>query len=211
MKLSKCPEWNEEMRAAYARLHLSVVHSIQRAYRDYTKVSCLFWDASKFAWSYTITQCDPDELMKPWAEQQHQILVTRSGLFKGAQVRWGIGCKEAYPPWRATQKDGHFLRGCFPWIAAGDHRNITYVQRKNKRSPGLGKASVDRLDRWCHDWSHEDFQVYTLPGEMNLFNDFHTRDGAPDAAPFLTLAEHEERLARKLGELEVARSRHTTE
>ena len=55
------------------------------------------------------------------------MLVTRSGLFKGSQLKWHIGCKEAYPPWRATQKDAAFLAGRFPFIAAGDHRNITYV------------------------------------------------------------------------------------
>ena len=86
--LAKCDDWDDSMRANFARLRLSVVNSVKRAYRDYTKVSCLFWDASKFAWSYTITQCAPEELAKPWDKQEHQILVTRSGLFKGSQLRW---------------------------------------------------------------------------------------------------------------------------
>ena len=140
IKLSDCADWGDKMKVAFARLRLSVVHSIKRAYRDYTKVSCLFWDVSKFAWSYTITQCAPEELAKPWDQQKHEILVTRSGLFKGAQMRWHIGCKEAYPAWRATRKDAHFLHGKFPWIAAGDHRNITYVQRRRKRPPNLARA-----------------------------------------------------------------------
>ena len=202
IKLSDCAEWDDNMKAAFARLRLSVVHSIKRAYRDYTKVSCLFWDASKFAWSYTITQCAPEELAKPWDKQSHEILVTRSGLFKGAQMRWHIGCKEAYPAWRATRKDAHFLHGKFPWIAAGDHRNITYVQRRSKRPPNLGRASQDRLNHWCQDWAHENFQIYTIPGKMNLYNDFHSREGAPGAEPFFTLKQHEQRLEAKLQRLE---------
>ena len=128
--------------------------------------------------------------------------MTRSGLFKGAQLRWHIGCKEAYPPWLATQKDAHFLKGKLPFVAAGDHRNITYVMRRNKRPASLSRASHDRLNHMCQDWAHQNFQIYTLPGEKNLFNDFHSRAGAPKAAPFCTLAEHEQRMRRKLGELE---------
>ena len=204
IKLATCADWDGEMKANFARLRLSVVHSVKRAYRDYTKVSCLFWDASKYAWSYTITQCDPEELAKPWDQQQHEILVTRSGLFKGSQLRWHIGCKEAYPAWRATQKDAQFLHGKFPWIAAGDHRNITYVQRRQKRPANLNRASRDRLNHWCQDWAHEDFQIYIIPGKMNVYNDFHSRGGAPDAKPFYTLKEHEERLEAKLLALEEA-------
>ena len=57
-----------------------------RAHRDYSKVAALMWDASKYAWAYTITQVEPEELMKPWDKQQHEMLVTCSGLFKNAQL-----------------------------------------------------------------------------------------------------------------------------
>ena len=79
--------WTPELQVAYDKLRLSVVESVRRAYRDPDKVVCLVWDASKYAWSYTITQAEPDELAKPWADQQHQMLVTRSGIFKNAQLR----------------------------------------------------------------------------------------------------------------------------
>ena len=39
---------------------------------------------------------------------------------------------------------------------------------------------------------------------MNVYNDFHSRGGAPDAQPFYTLKEHEERLEAKLHALEEA-------
>ena len=75
----------------------------------------------------------PEELAKPWPEQQHQILVTRSGLFKGRELDWHPGCKEAYPPMRALEVDSQFLIGKHPFIAAGDHLNITYIMNKKFR------------------------------------------------------------------------------
>ena len=119
-------------------------------------------------------------------------------------MRWHIGCKEAYPAWRATQKDKAFLAGRFPFIAAGDHRNITYVMRRHKRPANLNRTSHDRLNHWCQDWAHQQFQIYSVPGKQNLFNDFHSREGAPGARPFMTLREHALRLDEKLGELERA-------
>ena len=102
------------------------------------------------------------------------------------------------------KKDGHFLRGRHPFVAAGDHANITYVQVQSKRPASLGTASQDRLNRWCLDWSHEDFSIYTIPGEINLFNDFHSRGGAPGRAPFYTLAEHAQDVESKLQQLREA-------
>ena len=37
---------------------------------------------------------------------------------------------------------------------------------------------------------------------MNLYNDFHSREGAPGAEPFFTLKQHEQRLEAKLQRLE---------
>ena len=77
-----------------------------------------------------------------------------------------------------------------------------YVMRRKKRPANLNRANHDRLNHWCQDWEHQNFQIYTVPGEQNLFNDFHSRGGAPDAAPFQTLEQHEQRLQRKLDGLE---------
>ena len=139
-KLASCG-WTQELQGSYDRLRLAVVASIKQAYRDYDKICCLFWDASKYAWSYSITQVAPEEIAKPWDQQQHSMLVTRSGLFRNSELDWGIGCKEAYAPWRAVKRDGKYLRGRRPWLARGDHANITYVQVRRKRPPNLGTAS----------------------------------------------------------------------
>ena len=72
-------------------------------------IPILIWDASKYAWPYTIGQVYPDQLKKPWSEMEVQMLVTRSGIFDRTQFKWDIGSKEAYPPWRAIKKRQAFL------------------------------------------------------------------------------------------------------
>ena len=86
-------------------------------------------------------------------------------------------------------------------MAVGDHKNITYVQVRRRRPPNLGCSSHERLDRWCLDWSFENFQIYTVPGKFNFFNDFHSRQGAPKSSPFMTLEEHARRIDVEEGEL----------
>ena len=111
-----------------------------------------------------------------------EMLVTRSGIYDRTQYRWDIGSKEAYPPWRAIKKDSNLLRSRFGFVAAGDHRNITYIQVASSRPACIGTAGRERMQRWCLDWAHEDFKIYSVPGSQNLFNDFHSRNGAPAAA-----------------------------
>jgi hypothetical protein len=117
-KLSECG-WNAQLDAAFDRMRLSVVTAMKRAYRNYEWVSCLIWDASKYAWSYTITQVHPSQTKLPWDEQKHQMLVTRSGIFHHSMKDRPINDKEAFPPWRAVKKDGHHLRGKKPYMMAG--------------------------------------------------------------------------------------------
>ena len=117
------------------------------------------------------------------------------------QLRWGIGCQEAYPPWRAIKKDGAWLRSKFGFIAAGDHRNITYVMAPSTRPAYIQIPARDRLNRMCLDWAHENFKIYSVPGVDNTFNDYHTRNGAPNAAPFVTLVQHAEQVELRLAAL----------
>ena len=50
---------------------------------------------------------------------------------------------------RVLEVDSHFLEGKFPFVAAGDHKNIAYIMNKSKRPQVLKKTSVERLNRWC--------------------------------------------------------------
>ena len=83
--------------------------------------------------------------MKPWDEMEVEMLVTCSGIFDRTQFRWDIGSKEAYPPWRAIKKDRNFLRSKFGFIAAADHRNITYIQVARQRPACTNPVMTHRL------------------------------------------------------------------
>ena len=187
--------WNDDLKRAYTKLKLALVNATKRAYRSKDMIPIIIWDSSKYAWSYTIVQVWPDQLMRPWDEMEVEMLVTRSGIFDRTQFRWDIGSKEAYPPLRAIKKDRHFLRSRFGFIAAGDHRNITYIQVAKQRPASIGTASRERMQRWCMDWAHEDFKIYSVPGSQNLFNDFHS---APTGCEFYTLQQHAENVESKL-------------
>ena len=67
-----------------------------------------------------------------------------------------------------------------------------------QRPASLGTPAKERLNRWCMDWAHEDFKIYSVPGEKNLFNDFHSRGAAPDQPPFYTLQQHARYVEQKL-------------
>ena len=60
------------------------------------------------------------------------------------------------------------------------------------------------MNHWCQDWANERFQIYTIPGHFNFYNDFHSRNGAPDSNEFYTLAEHAAKLDEKLMGLTLA-------
>ena len=66
-------------------------------------------------------------------------------------------------------------------MMAGDHDNIMYIMSEAHRPRNLPVPYADRLNRWCLDLLHEDFVIFSVPGGKNLFNDYHTRGGAPAA------------------------------
>lgn len=101
----------------------------------------------------------------------------------------------------SNQKRRKFLRSRFGLVAAGDHRNITYIQVASRRPACIGTAARERMRRWCLDWAHEDFKIYSVPGSKNLFNDFHSRNGAPMGAEFFTLQQHAEQVDKKLARM----------
>lgn len=58
--------WNDELKHAYLKLKLSLINAMKRAYRNKDMIPILMWDASKYAWSYTIGQVWPEQLKRPW-------------------------------------------------------------------------------------------------------------------------------------------------
>ena len=83
--------------------------TITSSFRDRKKRACLFSDASAHGWAYVITQCDEEELEKPWEEQHHEILTVHSDKFSDTQSRWGMACKEVFPIRKAAELERSLL------------------------------------------------------------------------------------------------------
>lgn len=197
--------WDAELLCQYKQLRKSEIDGIIRAYRDYSKVSVLLKDASYWAWAYSITQVDAEELSKPWCDQHHELLVCRSGLFNHTQRNWHISCKEFFPTSQAIRNDSFYLKGNGPFVIGDDHENIVHIVMKKNRPASIGKASQDRLNRECVMLMMENFMIYRVPGVDNLYNDYHTRTGAPNhGTSFITLSDHANALEKKLSNFKIA-------
>lgn len=178
----KDTSWDGTHQRAWDQLKAAVKESITTAYRDRRKRACLFSDASQTGWSYVVTQCDPDELEKPWAEQQHRILAACSGTFQGAQLRWNMSCKEAYPIRIAAEAQRHLLYGDLPWASINDHKSLMYIFNADERPAIVHSATHDRLNRWAAWLRTSHFRTYHIPGADNHLCDLLSRHGASTAA-----------------------------
>ena len=111
----------------------------------------MFTDVSDLGYGIVITQCQPGELDKPWAEQRHLILACHSQLFRNAQTRWSTSCKEGYALVQAVIRFRHLLEENVPFAFITDHAALMYVFGKSALTSSVGKASRDRLIP--HRWS----------------------------------------------------------
>ncbi|KMS64846.1 hypothetical protein BVRB_042070, partial [Beta vulgaris subsp. vulgaris] len=110
---------------------------------------CLFVDASKDHWGIMLTQTDPEMLKKrDIADQGHEPLAFLSGTFRGAQQRWAIIEKEAFPIMEATIRLKHFLLRDKGFTIFTDHRNLVYIFDPERRAVNEAKHTSDRLERW---------------------------------------------------------------
>ena len=53
-------------------------------------------DASDSHWAAVVSQCEPEELDKPFENQKHYPLAFLSSAFKNSELRWSTFEKEAY-------------------------------------------------------------------------------------------------------------------
>ena len=114
--------WKQEHQRAWDTIRKSLMKTICTSFRDRRKKACLVTDASSTGWAYVITQCDPDELHKPWQQQKHEILAVNSGKFRNSQRFWAMPCKEAYPIRRAVERHRYLLAGNTPFASINDHK-----------------------------------------------------------------------------------------
>ena len=106
--------WGPKHKTAWDLIKKALTECITTSFRDRTMIACIFTDASSLGWAICITQCHPQELSKPWAEQQHELLAVSSGMFRNAQTNWAMGCKEAFPIVVAVENTDSSYKETYP-------------------------------------------------------------------------------------------------
>ena len=178
-------EWGAPEKQAWEQIRNALLQTITSSYRDRRKVACLFTDASDKGWSLAITQCEPGELDKSWAQQQHELLAVDSGCFRHAQVNWDMSSKEAYPITVAVHKHAHLLQGNLPFASVNDHKSLKYVFDGPPKVASVGKPDRARLARWATYLRSFNFQTHHIPGSENHFCDLLSRNGCAQAADII--------------------------
>ena len=172
--------WTSMHQGAWDTIHKSLLTTIRTSFRDRRKKACLFTDASSTGWAYVITQCDPEELNKPWHLQKHEILAVNSGKFRNSQRFWAMPCKEAYPIRRAVERHKYLLAGNMPFASINDHKSLTYVFDEPSRVSVVSVAARDRLRRWAEYLRSYTFDTTHIPGACNHFCDLLSRNGCKE-------------------------------
>ena len=173
--------WGAQHQRAWENIRKGLLETITSSYRDRRKRVCLFSDASASGWTYAITQCDQEELDKPWAEQHHEILTVHSGKFSDTQLNWDMSSKEAYPIRKAAETERTLLLGDRPWVSINDHRSLTFVFDSPAREATVSTAANGRLNRWATFLRCCNFDTLHIPGHENHFCDLLSRQGCVTA------------------------------
>ena len=183
-------DWGEKEQAAFQAIKDALLQTIYTSYRDRRKKACIFTDASRTGWAYAITQCDPDELNKPWEQQKHELLAVNSGKFRNNQKKWGMPCKEAFPIRHAVERHRHLLAGNLPFTSVNDHKSLTYVLDGPARSCTISVAARERLQRWAEYLRSYTFDTVHIPGAVNHFCDLLSRNGCTQAVSTWEQVKH---------------------
>ena len=173
--------WEKKHQDAWDAIKEALTQCIVTSFRDKRKIACIFTDASSMGWAICITQCESQELQKPWLEQRHELLAVTSGVFRNAQRNWAMGCKEAFPIVTAVIKHRQLLQGDFPFVSINDHQSLKYVFAGPLREAVVGKPAQGRLARWATFLRSFIFEVRHIPGADNLFCDLLSRNGCTTA------------------------------
>ncbi|KAF1332443.1 hypothetical protein FI667_g3535, partial [Globisporangium splendens] len=86
--------WGDESTMSYCALIELLANSTKLAFPDSTATVCLCTDASSLGWVVVVTQVEDWNPIAPMPKQAHELLICKSGTFKGAQRFTPV-----YTPW----------------------------------------------------------------------------------------------------------------
>lgn len=147
---------------------------------DESQTLCLLTDASQRHYAALLTSVTNWKEGIPVEEQEHRLLRTFSGEFKGAQVKWSTIEKESFPIIEAVQLWRDFLMISKGFNLYSDHENLVTLFRPDAANPELSKSALDKVYRWCYTLSR--FRINHmehLPGQRNVWADLLSRWAHP--------------------------------
>jgi hypothetical protein len=171
--------WGVAHVEAFESVRRAIVQAVRVAHPDPDKCFCLFTDASAKYWASVLTQIPETEVKLPVEEQSHEPLAFLSGVFRGAQVRWGIPDKEGFAIKESCTKLCHLLVREKGFVIFTDHRNLQYIFNPTGFASSVPKPTADRLERWAVLLRCYDYRIHHIEGERNVWADLLSRWGAP--------------------------------
>ncbi|KAG3183889.1 hypothetical protein PC128_g13971 [Phytophthora cactorum] len=136
----------------------------------------MFSDASLTGYALVVKQVRKWQDGVPVEEQQHELLICRSGLFKDAQRNWSIVEKEGYPIVKACGDLDYMLvreKGCHVYC---DHSNLIQLFTPDRE---VKQHMKGKLQRWALKLVGCRYGIHHVAGENNLWADIISRWGQP--------------------------------
>ncbi|KAH9184644.1 hypothetical protein AeNC1_013379, partial [Aphanomyces euteiches] len=170
----------EGIRVSWSDSNLSVFHEIIRAIQNSAKshypiesaTLCIFTDASDIGWGVIITQVRDGAADTAVDQQQHELIVCKSGTFKHAQVNWSIVEKEAFPIVKTCVDMEYLLARLNGFNVYCDHKNLIRIFAPTK---GVPKHIRGKLQRWAAILTPFNFTIHHIDGSSNLWADMLSR------------------------------------
>ncbi|KAF4128207.1 RNase H-like domain found in reverse transcriptase [Phytophthora infestans] len=172
-------DWNEAEAAAYRETLTMVERSCKLVFPDQAATVCMFTDASRTGHALVLTQVRRWQDDVPVEEQQHELLVCRGGLFKGAQQNWSIVEKEGYPIVKACGDLDYMLVREKGFHVYCDHSNMIRLFSPDHEVKQHVKG---KLQRWALTLVGCRYVIHHIAGENSLWANIVPRWGQPAAA-----------------------------
>ncbi|GMF16577.1 unnamed protein product [Phytophthora fragariaefolia] len=168
--------WTHAEAAAFARATQYLRSSQTLHFPTQSTVLCVFSDASERGWGLVGTQVAHWNDGRPAPDQQHELLVCKSGLFDPTAQRRSIIEKKAFPIiWAALHLEYLLVRpGGFHLYC--DHKNLIYVFSPVHE---VKRHVRGKLQRWALSLTGLTYQIEHIDGTANVWADLLSRWRAP--------------------------------
>ncbi len=163
--------WTPKHTAHVARIWDAVDKSIALALPDPERALCVMSDASELGCAYIMLQCSHEDMEKPLAERQFEILNVWSKSWQGPERNWTVGEWELFPVHHAVTQNVYLALGrrynCYV-----DHQNLIPLIRNPHTL--MRKQSVSRVARMLMMFP-PGVHVEYIPGVTNVWADYLSR------------------------------------